>query len=265
MAQIEERSRIAEREGKVPRDIENEESVSRVMNYIQNELTEEEREKLERDVDIQEVERIVSENNMMLTEDDLKDVLVEDDAGNVNIDPKVMEDVVKYSDMHGVDAFPSASNSEEGENLIYPPNNAFSEKDLADLDDQLAAYKAARESLANQTYFGEDFTMAYMDIERDWPLLSNQTQEEILEVIENSNTMACPEPEMWLLYDLNFNVTNLILASFKHNAEAPIMFTQWMPQLEVYEKYAEERERGFQWTWDDVDGADMEELARYYR
>jgi len=106
--------------------------------------------------------------------------------------------------------------------------------------------------------------MAYMDVERDWNALSNETQDEILTLIEYSNTMACPEPEMWLMYDLNFNVTNLILASFRHNPEAPILFTQWMPQLEVYEKYADQRERGFQWTWNDVEAADVNELKKYY-
>ena len=43
------------------------------------------------------------------------------------------------------------------------------------------------------------------------------------------------------------------------------MFTQWMPQLEVYERYADERENDFQWSWDDVEQADMEELERYYK
>lgn len=151
------------------------------------------------------------------------------------------------------------------EGLIYPSDKTFTEKDLVELDDKIAAYKAAREALDDQTYFGEGHTMAYMDVEKDWPKLSNETQDEILEVMEHSNTMACPEPEMWLMYDLGFNVTNLILASFKHNAEAPIMFTQWMPQLEVYERYAEQRAKNFEWTWDDVETADMEELKLYYK
>eukprot|EP00804_Cyclotella_cryptica_P014708 CCRYP_020183-RA/>CCRYP_020183-RA protein AED:0.15 eAED:0.15 QI:209/0.6/0.33/1/0.4/0.5/6/0/598 len=115
-------------------------------------------------------------------------------------------------------------------------------------------------------YFQNEMTEEEkMEIMKDPDVMEAERMNEILDVIENSNTMACPEPEMWLMYDLNFNVTNLILASFKHNIEAPIIFTQWMPQLEVYERYADQRKKEFAWTWDDVEAADMDELERYYR
>lgn len=266
LSQVSERKQLQDLESKIPRNFESVESVTRTVDYIMNSMTDEERAELENDVDLQEVERIVNENNMMLTEKDLKDILIEDDGGNTVIDPQAIADAGSFDDDRGIDAFPSSDDdNEDGENLIYPPNKAFTEKDLEELDDKIQAYKAARERLENQTYFGEEHTMAYMDVEKDWPALSNETQDEILDVIENSNTMACPEPEMWLMYDLNFNVTNLILASFKHNAEAPIMFTQWMPQLEVYERYADQREKNFEWSWDDVEDADMDELNRYYK
>ena len=264
-SQVEERKRLAELESKIPRNFESPESVTRTFDYIINEMTDEERAELDNDVDLQEVEKIISKNNMMITEDDLKDIIIEGDDGSTVIDPKAIADAGSFDDDRGLDAFPSIENEEDGENLVYPTNNAFTERDLVDIDDKIRAYKEARERLDNQTYFGEGHVMAYMDVEKDWPLLSNETQDEILDVIENSNTMACPEPEMWLMYDLKFNVTNLILASFKHNPEAPIMFTQWMPQLEVYERYADERENDFQWSWDDVEQADMEELERYYK
>ena len=265
LSQVEERKQLQDLESKVPRNFESAESVTRTIDYIMNDMTDEERAELEKDVDLEEVERIVSKNNVMLTQDDLKDVLIEDNDGSTVIDPSAIADAVPYDADRGIDAFPSSTVDDDGENLLYPTNGAFTEKDLVELDDKISAYKAARERLANQTYFGEGHAMAYMDVERDWPLLSNETQDEIMDVIENSNTMACPEPEMWLMYDLNFNVTNLILASFKHNMEAPIMFTQWMPQLEVYERYADQREKEFQWTWDDVEQADMEELELYYK
>ncbi len=35
----------------------------------------------------------------------------------------------------------------------------------------------------------------------------------------------------WLLYDLDFNVSNLILAAVKHNRDAPILLMHWYPQL----------------------------------
>ena len=265
LSQVEERKRLQELENKVPRNFVSEESVRRTFEYIVNEMTEEEREELEKDVDLQEVERVFSKSNVLLTEEDLEDIIIEDDAGNTVIDPKAIADAGTFDDDRGLDAFPSSDIDEDGENLVYPSNKAFTENDLVELDDHIAAYKAARERLANQTYFGEEHIMAYMDVEKDWPLLDNHTQDEILDLLENSNTMACPEPEMWLMYDLKFNVTNLILASFKHNAEAPIMFTQWMPQLEVYERYADQRERNFEWTWDDVEAADIGELKRYYK
>jgi len=265
LSQVKDRKELSEAESKVPRNFETKEDVTKTVEYIMNGMSDEEREELENDVDLAEVERIVSENNMMLTEKDLKGIMVEDDEGHTVIDPKAIADAGSFDDDRGLDAFPSSDVEEDGENLIYPADKTFTEKDLVELDDKIAAYKAARERLANQTYFGEGHTMAYLDVEKDWPLLSNETQDEILEVIENSNTMACPEPEMWLMYDNKFNVTNLILASFRHNSEAPIMFTQWMPQLEIYERYAEQRAKNFEWTWDDVEAADMDELTRYYK
>ena len=285
----------------------------RTFQDILNGMTDDEREELERDVDLDAVEELLSKNNMMLTatdrdelsksvdlqdiedmtsdengsltEKDLQKIIIEEEDGTATIDPKGLSKAKSFEDLNLseedlkdvltednvinpkalADEFPSGRLKKEEGGTLFPKDSIFNEKDLEDLDGQLMAFKAAREKLANQTYYGEEHTMAYMDIEKEWPLLSNQTQEEILEVMETSNTMACPEPENWLVYDLNFNVTNLILASFKHNPEAPIMFTQWMPQLEVYERYASQRAKNFEWTWDDVEQADMDELKRYYK
>jgi hypothetical protein len=289
----------------------------RTFQDILNDMTDEDRDELERDVDLEEVEALLSKNNMILTasdrdelsksfdlqelegiasdenmfltEKDLKAAIIEKEDGTAAIDPKELAKAKSFEDMNlsenslkdlvtrdsnGNDVidpktlankFPFGRFKEDEGKVLFPKGNMFTEKDLEVLDGQLTTFKAAREKLANQTYYGEEQTMAYMDIEKEWPLLSNQTQEEILEVMENSNTMACPEPENWLVYDLNFNVTNLILASFKHNPEAPIIFTQWMPQLEVYERYASQRAKKFEWTWDDVEQADVDELKRYYK
>ena len=263
--------------------------VEELLNRNNMMLTAADRVELSESIDLQELDDIASDDNMMLSEKDLKKIINEGEDGTATIDPKELtkaktfEDmnlseeelkdlVTKDSDGNNVinprtlaDEFPSSHFKEDDGKVLFSKDSMFSEKDLEDLDDQLTSFKSARERLANQTFYGEEQTMAYMDIEKEWPLLSNQTQEEILEVMENSNTMACPEPENWLVYDLNFNVTNLILASFKHNAEAPIMFTQWMPQLEVYERYASQRAKNFEWTWDDVEQADMDELKRYYK
>jgi hypothetical protein len=69
----------------------------------------------------------------------------------------------------------------------------------------------------------------------------------------------------WLLYDLDFNVSNLILSAVKHNRDAPILFQHWYPQLVTYKRYEHARERNFDFTWDDVENADSSELERYYR
>ena len=270
LSQVAERKRLRDMDTKVPRSFTTVESVTRTMDYIMNGMTDDERTELEKDVDLIEFERILSiNNNALLTEDDVKDVLIDDDEdeGKIQIiNPQAILDAGTYDDDRGPEAFPSSTIDIDGENLVYPKNSPFTEKDLAELDDQIRAYKVARERLNNQTYFGEEQVFAYLDIERDWPLLSNETQDEILDVIENSNTMASPEPEMWLMYDLKFNVTNLILAAFKHSGgAAPIIFTQWMPQLEVYARYADQRSKNFEWTWDDVENADITELERYYK
>jgi hypothetical protein len=65
-----------------------------------------------------------------------------------------------------------------------------------------------------------------MDVEKDWLLLSNQTKNEIVNIIKNLNTMACPNPEMWLMYNLKLNIMNLILARFKYIVKATTIFTQ---------------------------------------
>lgn len=69
----------------------------------------------------------------------------------------------------------------------------------------------------------------------------------------------------WLIYDLDFNVSNLMLAACKHNPNAPVLLNHWLAQLEVYERYQHVRDRDFECTWEDVENADLEELKRYYK
>ena len=60
LSQVEERKRLAELESKVPRNFESPESVTRTFDYIINEMTDEERAEFDNDVDLQEVEKIIS-------------------------------------------------------------------------------------------------------------------------------------------------------------------------------------------------------------
>ncbi len=82
---------------------------------------------------------------------------------------------------------------------------------------------------------------------------------------EYDESIKNEDPLRWLLYDLNFNVTNLMLASCKHNPSAPLLLNHWMPQLCAYSRYADVREREFQFTWDDCESADLEELDKYFK
>jgi len=68
----------------------------------------------------------------------------------------------------------------------------------------------------------------------------------------------------WLKYDMGFNVSNLILASVRHNPDAPVILQHWYPQLMVCERYQHARDRDFDFTWDDVNTANITELEEYY-
>jgi hypothetical protein len=68
----------------------------------------------------------------------------------------------------------------------------------------------------------------------------------------------------WLKYDMGFNVSNLILAAIKHNKDAPVILQHWYPQLMVCERYQHARDRNFDFTWEDVDNANITELEEYY-
>jgi hypothetical protein len=82
---------------------------------------------------------------------------------------------------------------------------------------------------------------------------------------EYGETIKNEDPYRWLLYDLDFNVTNLLLASCKHNPSAPLLLNHWMPQLCAYSRYADVRERDFEFTHDDCENADTNELLKYFQ
>ena len=82
---------------------------------------------------------------------------------------------------------------------------------------------------------------------------------------EYGESIMNDDPMRWLLYDLKYNVTNLMLAACKHNPEAPLLLNHWMPQLCAYSRYADVRERGFHFTWEDCLNSDVDELLQYYQ
>lgn len=83
--------------------------------------------------------------------------------------------------------------------------------------------------------------------------------------LEYGESIKNEDPLRWLLYDLDFDVANLMLAACKHNPEAPLILNHWMPQLCAYRRYAEIRENNFQFSWEDCENADLDELKRYYQ
>jgi hypothetical protein len=94
--------------------------------------------------------------------------------------------------------------------------------------------------------------------------LDNETLEEIEECLDEIGGSSY-NVSRYLLYDLDFNVTNLILAACQHNPRAPIIFQHWYPQLVCCKRYEYARERNFDFTWEDVAAADITELKRYYK
>jgi len=82
--------------------------------------------------------------------------------------------------------------------------------------------------------------------------------------IEYNEAIKNEDPLRWLLYDLDFDVANLMLASCKHNPDSPLILNHWMPQLCAYSRYADIRENEFQFAWEDCEKADLDELKRYF-
>jgi hypothetical protein len=82
--------------------------------------------------------------------------------------------------------------------------------------------------------------------------------------ISSTNRRSSYNTTRWLIYDLQYNVTNLILAAVQHNPDAPIIFKHWYPQLVTYARYQSARDCNFDFTYDDVDAANITELQDYY-
>lgn len=117
---------------------------------------------------------------------------------------------------------------------------------------------------AKQVEESEHWNKVMLRANKGFDDLSNETLSEIGDClgIIGSSSYNCTR---WLLYDLDFNISNLILAAVKHNPEAPIIFQHWYPQLVAYKRYKHAQDRNFDFTMEDVQNANIEELGRYYR
>jgi hypothetical protein len=175
---------------------------------------------------------------MEMTEDDISDIDSWDQmeelmntTSSLEEDPWLMEDI---------------DDGKPLERAVGMTNQDM--KDLQDSWESIQAYKGMEDP--NRVN-----AMGMMGVE-----YSNETLTEVYNVLREIGHQAynCTR---FLLYDLDFNVTNLVLAAMKHNPNAPILFQHWYPQLLVMERYADV---SLDWTWDDVQAADMSELQRYY-
>jgi len=171
------------------------------------------------------------------------------------------------------DVFPSDSDE-----LIYNQNgeddgNAINQKDLMRL-------QTALENLVGTIKGYEDGSLidnkqAMIRPQYELEKLDHQTLDEIKlclnasavdpNGLEYEQSIKNEDPLRWLLYDLDYNVTNLMLAACAHNPKAPLIPNHWMPQLCAYSRYSDVRDRDFKFTWADCESADMDELKRYFK
>ena len=207
------------------------------LDFVMNEITPEQEDEINQLPLFKEVEERAK--NMMLSVEDVEDIDLQD---AVNTAPDLIVD----------DPFPRQA---EGEVNVLDNSFGISE-DAAEKFD--SAVKDVHDTLSTQSW---DKVMLRAD--SGFEGLSNTTLEEMEACLEEIGGSAY-NVTRWLLYDLDFNVSNLILAAVKHNKEAPIIFQHWYPQLLTYSRYKHAQDRNFDFSWDDVQNADIAELERYY-
>jgi hypothetical protein len=207
------------------------------LEFVMNEITPEQREEMDQLPFIKAVEE--QARNMMLTEKDVEGIDLE----------KAVAEVSDLAD----DPYPR---HDDGEINILNESIGLSDDDMERLD---KTYKNVKDVVATEPW---DKVM-FKDM-TGWEGLSNKTLEEMDSCLEEIGGSAYNVTK-WLLYDLDFNVSNLILAAVKHKRDAPILFQHWYPQLVTYSQYKHAQDRNFDFTWEDVENADISELERYYK
>lgn len=207
------------------------------IDFMMNDITEDQQSIIEKSEIFKRVQERMK--GMELTEMDVEDIDFDEAVAKV---PDLMDD----------DPYPR---HEDGEENILTGPTGLTDDDMEELD---RTYK-----MVNERVQEEPWDKVLLKDLTGWESLSNETLEEMEDCLEEIGGSSYNVTK-WLLYDLDFNVTNLILAATKHNREAPILFQHWYPQLVTYKKYQSARDRDFDFTWEDVENADMSELERYY-
>jgi len=201
---------------------------------------------------------------MSLTEDEAAKAI--DDQEPIALDTSSSEINQAFISNLGSDsdAFPDDDSSVYGEGI----NN----KDLVRLQKALEDLTGTIKGFQDGSLIDNKQAMIKPQFELDQ--LDRQTLDEInlclnasatdVNGLEYNEVVYNESPTRWLLYDLGFNVTNLMLASCAQSPDSPLILNHWMPQLCAYSRYADVRERDFQFTWEDCESADVNELKRYF-
>jgi hypothetical protein len=176
--------------------------------------------------------------------------LVEQDVTQLDLEQQMSV----VTDLMTDDPYPSHSESELN---VLEQDVGVTDADMVALD---SAYKDMTRMIDRESW---DKVMAKDAQPGVWDSLPLETQDEMATALEDMGGSSY-NATRWLLYDLDFNVTNLILAAVKHNPKAPVLLQHWYPQLVTYSRYRSAQDRNFDFTWEDVENADVQELQRYY-
>lgn len=190
----------------------------------------------------QQVEALAQD--ITISEEDVRQSGITEDNFLTNVDA--------VSDLMEDDPYPR--HTDEASNLLQQ-TSGITDEEMIEFDE---TYKNVQAALNK-----EPWDKVNLRAQQGFDNLTNQTLNELDECLGEIGGSAYNVTN-WLLYDLDFNVSNLILAAIQHNKDAPILFQHWYPQLVVYERYQHARDRNFDFTWEDVEAADITELQRYY-
>jgi len=183
-----------------------------------------------------------------------------------DIEAKARQMMLQDSDVEDIDLESAVADAPDFTREEYPRHRAdeinFLEKTAGISDDVMEAYDNTYKKIRD-TLDEEPWDKVMLKDMTGWENVPNTTLDEMGECLEELGGSAY-NVTRWLLYDLDFNVSNLMMASIKHNPEAPVLFHHWYPQLVTYSRYSDVRARDFDFTWEDVQNADTEELERYY-
>jgi hypothetical protein len=212
------------------------------LQFLTDHLTPETSAQLDQLPFFQQVEALAQD--ITITDDDVQQVGITDET--------LMAQVDAVSDLIEDDPYPR--HDDDATNYLQQ-TSGITDDDMIELDQ---TYKDVQAVLKK-----EPWDKVMLRAEQGLDHLSNQTLYEIDACLGEIGGSAYNVTN-WLLYDLDFNVSNLMLAAIQHNKDAPILFQHWYPQLVVYSKYQHARDRNFDFTWEDVENADITELQRYY-